>query len=98
MFCKKCGSVVISGKDRCGNCGEFVERMSDIKETFEKKKPQVYSDDKVDIREITKQECSKCKNQMAYVSRVQLLPADEAETEIYQCTKCGHTWRGKSTA
>jgi len=98
MFCKKCGSVVIPGTERCGNCGELVERMSEIKETIEKKKPQVYSDEEIDVRETTKQECRKCKNQMAYVSRVQLLPADEAETEIYQCTKCGHTWRGKSTA
>jgi DNA-directed RNA polymerase subunit M len=97
MFCKKCGSVVIPGKERCGNCGELVERMSEIKETIEKKKPQVYSDEEIDVRETTKQECRKCKNQRAYVSRVQLLPADEAETEIYQCTKCSHTWRGTST-
>jgi len=94
MFCPKCGTVVLLGKDRCDNCGELVERKTDIIEVMaRKKRPEKYSEEIPEAREIIQETCRKCGNKTCYVTRQQLLPADEAETEIYECTKCRHKWR-----
>ena len=38
-------------------------------------------------------ECLKCHHNEAYWRLRQTRAADEPETRIYRCIKCGHTWR-----
>jgi transcription factor S len=42
---------------------------------------------------VTKAECKKCGNVMAYYWMMQTRSADEPSTRFYRCTKCNHTWR-----
>jgi DNA-directed RNA polymerase subunit M len=37
--------------------------------------------------------CSQCGNKEAYWVLRQMRAADEPETRLYRCTKCGNTWR-----
>ncbi|HEY6238215.1 MAG TPA: zinc ribbon domain-containing protein, partial [Thermoplasmata archaeon] len=39
------------------------------------------------------EECPKCGNPEAYWVLRQTRGADEPETRIFECTKCGHKWR-----
>ncbi|MCI4368249.1 MAG: transcription factor S [Thermoplasmata archaeon] len=39
------------------------------------------------------EECPKCGNSKAYWVLRQTRGADEPETRIFECTKCGHKWR-----
>ena len=41
----------------------------------------------------TAEECPKCHNSEAYWVLRQTRGADEPETRIFECTKCGHKWR-----
>lgn len=41
-------------------------------------------------------DCQKCGNSNAYWWMLQTRSADEATTQFYRCTKCGHTWRNYS--
>lgn len=41
----------------------------------------------------TQEECPKCGNNEAYWVLRQTRGADEPETRIFECTKCGHKWR-----
>jgi transcription factor S len=39
------------------------------------------------------EQCPKCGNGTAYWVLRQTRGADEPETRIFECTKCGHKWR-----
>jgi transcription factor S len=41
-------------------------------------------------------DCPKCGNNNAFWWMLQTRSADEAATQFYRCTKCGHTWRNYS--
>ncbi|MDQ3837995.1 MAG: transcription factor S [Thermoproteota archaeon] len=41
-------------------------------------------------------DCPKCGNKNAFWWMLQTRSADEATTQFYRCTKCGHTWRNYS--
>ena len=41
-------------------------------------------------------DCPKCGNNNAFWWMLQTRSADEATTQFYRCTKCGHTWRNYS--
>ena len=41
----------------------------------------------------TEEQCPKCGNGEAYWVLRQTRGADEPETRIFECTKCGHKWR-----
>ena len=41
----------------------------------------------------TEETCPKCGNGEAYWVLRQTRGADEPETRIFECTKCGHKWR-----
>jgi DNA-directed RNA polymerase subunit M len=41
----------------------------------------------------TAEQCPKCGNGEAYWVLRQTRGADEPETRIFECTKCGHKWR-----
>lgn len=41
----------------------------------------------------TSVECPKCANETAYWWMNETRSLEEAPTEFYRCTNCGHTWR-----
>ena len=63
-----------------------------ITETKEERKIMVI-DENIETLPKTRVECPKCGNNEAYWVIRQTRAADEPETRIYKCTKCGHTWR-----
>ncbi len=78
----------------CTKCG-YTERIKEstvIKEKVEEKEMVVIEKDE-GILPIAKVECPKCGNDEAYWRLEQTRAADEPETRIYRCTKCGYTWR-----
>ncbi|UCE73097.1 MAG: transcription factor S [Methanomassiliicoccales archaeon] len=67
-------------------------KASTIQEAADERETLVIEGD-LDTLPKTKIECSKCKHNEAYWIIRQTRAADEPETRIYRCTKCGHTWR-----
>jgi DNA-directed RNA polymerase subunit M len=51
--------------------------------------------EEVDVKPLptTQVECPKCENKEAYWWMLQTRSGDEATTQFFRCTKCGHTWR-----
>jgi len=98
MFCEKCKCLLFpqEGKLVCRKCGSVYEVNSG--------KPQVVSHKSTGkemavLGEISGTlptadvECSKCGNNKAYWVLRQTRAADEPETRIFRCVKCGHSWR-----
>jgi DNA-directed RNA polymerase subunit M len=97
MFCEKCKSLLFpsEGKLVCRKCGAVYEPGL---------KPQVIKHKGKD-REIevlgelsgtlptADAECSSCGHNKAYWVLRQTRAADEPETRIFRCVKCGHSWR-----
>jgi DNA-directed RNA polymerase subunit M len=48
---------------------------------------------KVRTLPVAKEDCIKCGNQEAFWVLRQTRGADEPETRIFECTKCGYKWR-----
>jgi len=97
MFCPECGGLMRPEKGRltCPKCGySRTPRKEDRQVITEKSSGR-------EIRIISEEEtlpkakvtCEKCGNNEAYYVIRQMRAADEPETIIYQCTKCGHKWR-----
>ncbi len=105
-FCDKCGSLMVPVKNekgelilKCRQCGfeKPVKSRDDYVISQEvKKDPKdeiiVVEDDSIPMPKV-KVTCPKCGNNEAYYWQLQTRSADEAMTEFYKCTKCGHTWR-----
>lgn len=99
MFCPKCKSLLFpkEGKLYCRRCDTIiepndVERVDMVtKEGAEKK--TVVVEDQYDLLPKTKVICPKCTHDEAYWILRQTRAADEPETRIYTCTKCGNKWR-----
>jgi DNA-directed RNA polymerase subunit M len=95
-FCPKCSGILQQkGKElicRCGYKEEAKEDMS-FKETIKKKKKEVASSGEVNTMPTIEATCPKCKNGVAYWYTQQTRAGDEAETQFFICTKCGHRWR-----
>ena len=101
MFCPKCHSIMMPQRNDkggevlvCTKCGytKPIEGSTVIKEKVEEKEMVVIEGDE-GILPKTKIECPKCGNNEAYWRMEQTRAADEPETRIYRCTKCGYTWR-----
>lgn len=98
MFCPKCGSIMMpkpgSKTIEC-KCGHKVDGAAGftIKETSKKKARDVEVIEDKEVLPKTKNECKKCKHDMAYHWEVQTRAGDEAPTRFYKCEKCKHTWR-----
>jgi DNA-directed RNA polymerase subunit M len=99
MFCPKCKSLLFpeEGKLRCRRCDAIVEldEVSKIANvtTEKESRERVVVEDQYDLLPKTKVMCPKCDHNEAYWILRQTRAADEPETRIYTCTKCGHKWR-----
>jgi DNA-directed RNA polymerase subunit M len=80
--CRKCGYKV--------KRGEGTGKVVSIKRK-EKEIPVIEKD--VETLPKTEVICPKCGNTEAYWILRQTRAADEPETRIYTCTKCGYRWR-----
>jgi DNA-directed RNA polymerase subunit M len=85
------------GKLRCRRCDEVVnpDDLDNAKQvtTEGKEKERVIVEEQFDLLPKTKVTCPKCDHNEAYWILRQTRAADEPETRIYTCTKCGHKWR-----
>jgi len=97
MFCDKCGGLMRpkDGKLVCMSCeGEQAITDEDRKTIIEhQEKKEIAFFDEVDTLPKEKILCEKCGNNEAYFVVRQMRAADEPETMIYKCTKCGYKWR-----
>lgn len=97
MFCKKCGGLMFpkDGHLVCGTCNGERNIVASDKATIvshEEQKEIGFFDD---VATLPKEKilCEQCGNNEAYFVVRQMRAADEPETMIYKCTKCGHKWR-----
>ena len=101
MFCPKCGSLMLPGKEKkgmaCSSCGYNDKKSSGEMKISEKGNKaqdiEVVEKQQVDMLPKIKATCNKCHNDEAYYWHIQTRAADEPETRFNRCTKCGHTWR-----
>ena len=99
MFCPKCKSLLFpqEGKLYCRRCDETID-PNDVKSvesvTSEAdEKERIVVEEQYDLLPKTKVICPKCNHDEAYWILRQTRAADEPETRIYTCTKCGNKWR-----
>ena len=69
-----------------------IQKVENIT-TESAEKETVVVEDQYDLLPKTKVMCPKCDHNEAYWILRQTRAADEPETRIYTCTKCGHKWR-----
>jgi len=99
MFCQKCGALMRpkDGVLCCPRCGAEKGIGKEDKKTVttrSTKKELVVLDGDVNVLPTTSEaECPKCGHRLAYWILRQTRSADEAETRIYECTKCHARWR-----
>jgi DNA-directed RNA polymerase subunit M len=99
MFCKGCGSLLarVDGQMACPNCktqqrpGKGDKQITVVAKREEKNIKVI--DGGMPTLPTTDAECTKCGNTTAFWRLVQTRAADEPETRIFRCTKCGYTWR-----
>lgn len=96
MFCPKCNSLLYpKGKEFvCKKCGYTKEK--DVERIIVSKRRDMDSaiiEDNMELLPKTNAVCPKCGNNEAYWVLRQTRAADEPETRIYTCTKCGYRWR-----
>jgi len=84
-----------NGLFKCSRCGYEVE-TNGASQTFKTKtqeKEIAVIESMAATLPKTRVECPKCGNKEAYWVLRQTRAADEPETRIYRCTKCGYSWR-----
>ena len=81
-MCRKCGATASKSEAK-------VEKVLNPSATRE----MVIIDKEEQTLPTAKVQCPKCDNKLAYWVIRQTRAADEPETRIYRCTKCGYTWR-----
>jgi len=99
MFCPKCKRLMrpdkAAGVWRCASCGTKVP-LGDGREVGRSAptgRAMAVVEEKVATLPTAQEECPKCGNPEAYWVLRQTRGADEPETRIFECTKCGHKWR-----
>jgi len=96
MFCPKCHLLLYpkNGKMVCRKCGYETEGVEShvIVEEHREKEISVLGKEEEALPK-TNVTCPKCGNNEAYWILRQTRSADEPETRIYTCTRCGHRWR-----
>ncbi len=100
MFCPKCKRLMRPDKSagvwRCAACGTRVPLGSGRvvgSSTPTAREMPVVEEHAVSTLPKAAEECPKCGNPEAYWVLRQTRGADEPETRIFECTKCGHKWR-----
>ncbi|RKX48536.1 MAG: transcription factor S [Thermotoga sp.] len=98
MMCPKCKLLMKIEDDYyvCRKCGYKVKRGEKAgKVVSMKRKEKEIPVIEKDVETLTKTGviCPKCGNTEAYWILRQTRAADEPETRIYICTKCGYRWR-----
>lgn len=97
MFCEKCGGLMFpkAGIYTCSKCGNSKKIKAEDKQTIVAKKEdkEIAFFDGVGTLPKDRVLCEQCGNNEAYYVIRQMRAADEPETMIYQCTKCGYKWR-----
>ena len=99
-FCPICGTMMKKKGNKwiCMNCGYEEELEGEVEEkpvvkTKSKAREAVVVDTGEKMLPKTTIKCPRCGNMEAYYIIRQTRSADEPETRIYICTKCGYTWR-----
>lgn len=97
MFCEKCKSLMFpqDGKLVCKKCGAVNEqdaRNEIIRHKSTDKEMAVLGEVSGTLPTASV-ECPSCGHYKAYWVLRQTRAADEPETRIYRCVKCGHSWR-----
>ncbi|MDE1821110.1 MAG: transcription factor S [Euryarchaeota archaeon] len=100
MFCPKCKKLMLPDKGSkqwvCRACGAKVKMSGggDMVPHSEPKHREItVISEKPATNPTAKEECPKCGNDTAYWVLRQTRGADEPETRIFECTKCGNKWR-----
>jgi DNA-directed RNA polymerase subunit M len=99
MFCPKCKRLMRpdkgSGKWLCKSCGTTVKMSggTEVGQSTPTVKAMTIIEEKTATLPIAQEECTKCGNGDAYWVLRQTRGADEPETRIFECTKCGYKWR-----
>lgn len=101
MFCPKCGALMVRKGDKwvCPSCGYEMPIEGNPRKrgrVVAAKKPKetiIMGSSYENLPKIKGVVCPVCGNDEAYYRIVQTRAADEPETRIYICTKCGHVWR-----
>jgi len=98
MFCERCGGLMKpkDGVLTCDKCQVTKKLKEEDKQTIvaHREQKEIALIDSAATLPIDRQVlCEKCGNTQAYYVIRQMRAADEAETMIYQCTKCGYKWR-----
>ena len=99
MFCPKCKRLMRPDRGahvwRCPGCGHTSPLGRGVE--VGRSKPEARSVAVVETKTVTlpkaEETCPKCGNGEAYWVLRQTRGADEPETRIFECTKCGHKWR-----
>ena len=94
QFCKSCGAILMENK--CFRCGTKSDSKIVLEVSEKVVVPQsvaVVTEGENEINPLVEIECPKCKNKEAYFWTKQTRSSDEAETKLYKCKKCKHTWR-----
>lgn len=99
MFCPDCKRLMrpdrAAGVWRCSACGHTVPlgRGVEVRHSDPKGREVAVVEAKTATLPKTAETCPKCGNGEAYWVLRQTRGADEPETRIFECTKCGHKWR-----
>ncbi len=99
MFCPKCKRLMrpdtAARRWRCSACGATVPlgAAREIGRSDPAQREVAVVDGKSSTLPTAAETCPKCGNGEAYWVLRQTRGADEPETRIFECTKCGHKWR-----
>jgi len=99
MFCPKCKRLMrpdkAAGVWRCGACGTKVPLGSSkvVGASTPTGRNMAVIEEKQSTLPTAAEMCPKCGNMEAYWVLRQTRGADEPETRIFECTKCGNKWR-----
>jgi DNA-directed RNA polymerase subunit M len=98
MFCPKCKTLLFpqDGKLVCRKCGAEQEMKSQKSQVIKHKgteKEMAVLGEISGTLPTEDAECPSCGHTKAYWVLRQTRAADEPETRIFRCVKCGHSWR-----
>ncbi len=99
MFCPKCKRLMRpdrpAGVWRCSGCGHTMAlgRGVEVGRSTPQGREVAVVETKTATLPKAEETCPKCGNGEAYWVLRQTRGADEPETRIFECTKCGHKWR-----